>query len=136
MDVEVLIKTIIDCAYEVRKHLQQGFDEKVYKNALYLEMTSRGLSVETEVPFEVKYKDMVVGQYRTDIIVEKSVILELKANNALCTANEVQLVNYLTALGIDCGLLINFGAEKLELKRKYRMFKPLPSKNMSLCHSV
>ena len=136
MDVEVLIKTIIDCAYEVRKHLQQGFDEKVYKNALYLEMTSRGLSVETEVPFEVKYKDVVVGQYRADIIVEKSVILELKANNALCTANEVQLVNYLTALGIDCGLLINFGAEKLELKRKYRMFKPLPSKNMSLCHSV
>ena len=136
MDVEVLIKTIIDCAYEVRKHLQQGFDEKVYKNALYLEMTSRGLSVETEVPFEVKYKDMVVGQYRTDIIVEKSVILELKANNALCTANEVQLVNYLTALGIDDGLLINFGAERLEVKRKYRMFKPHPSKNMSLCHSV
>lgn len=136
MDVEVLIKTIIDCAYEVRKHLQQGFDEKVYKNALYLEMTSRGLSVETEVPFEVKYKDVVVGQYRADIIVEKSVILELKANNALCTANEVQLVNYLTALGIDCGLLINFGAERLEVKRKYRMFKPHPSNNMSLCHSV
>ena len=124
MDVETLIKTIIDCAYEVRKHLQQGFEEKVYRNALCLEMTSRGLDVETEMPFEVKYKDTVVGQYRADIIVNKGAILELKANNALCAANEVQLVNYLTALGIDHGLLINFGAENLELKRKYRLYEP------------
>jgi GxxExxY protein len=127
MDIEVLIKEILDCAREVRKELKQGFEEKVYKNAMFLELKSRGLSVSTESSFNVRYKGVVVGDYRADIIVEDSVILELKANNALCAANEVQLVNYLNATGIENGLLINFGGDRLECKRKYRTYRPKTS---------
>jgi len=122
-----LIKEILDCAREVRKELKQGFEEKVYKNAMFLELKSRGLSVSTESSFNVRYKGVVVGDYRADIIVEDSVILELKANNALCAANEVQLVNYLNATGIENGLLINFGGDRLECKRKYRTYRPKTS---------
>ncbi len=127
MDIEVLIKEILDCAREVRKELKQGFEEKVYKNAMFLELKSRGLSVSTESSFNVRYKGVVVGDYRADMIVEDSVILELKANNALCAANEVQLVNYLNATGIENGLLINFGGDRLECKRKYRTYRPKTS---------
>jgi GxxExxY protein len=127
MDIEVLIKEILDCAREVRKELKQGFEEKVYKNAMFLELKSRDLSVSTESSFNVRYKGVVVGDYRADIIVEDSVILELKANNALCAANEVQLVNYLNATGIENGLLINFGGDRLECKRKYRTYRPKTS---------
>lgn len=94
---------------------------------MFLELKSRGLSVSTESSFNVRYKGVVVGDYRADIIVEDSVILELKANNALCAANEVQLVNYLNATGIENGLLINFGGDRLECKRKYRTYRPKTS---------
>lgn len=124
MDSDVLIKEILDCAKAVRKELKQGFEEKVYKNAMFLEMKSRGLQVNTEVPFDVTYKGTVVGSYRADMIVEDAVVVELKANNSLCAANEVQLVNYLHATGIEDGLLINFGGDRMECKRKYRTYRP------------
>ena len=69
------------------------------------------------------YNNVIVGEFRADIIVEDSVILELKAIQKLSTIHEAQLVNYLTATKIEHGLLINFGSEKLEVKRKYRIFK-------------
>ena len=124
MDVEVLIKEILDCAYEVRKELKQGFEEKVYKNAMFLEMKNRGLQVSTEVSFDVLYKGILVGQYRANMIVEDCVVVELKANQSLVPANEVQLVNYLNASKIENGLLINFGGDKLECKRKFRTYRP------------
>ena len=124
MDVEELIKIIIDCAFEVRKYLKQGFEEKLYKNAMFIEMKSRGLEVLTEVGYEVRYKGTLIGVYRSDMVVNGCVVLELKANNALVKANEVQLVNYLNAANIENGLLINFGGEKLEIRRKYRTFRP------------
>ena len=124
MDVEGLIKEILDCAYEVRNELKQGFEEKVYKNAMFLEMKSRGMNVSTEVSYEVFYKGAPVGVYRADMIVEDCVVLELKANQILIPANEVQLVNYLNAAHIENGLLINFGGDKLECKRKFRTYRP------------
>ncbi len=123
VEVEETIKTIIDCAYHVRGQLKQGFEEKIYKNAMFIEMKKRGLDVKTEVPINVFYDDTIVGQYRADIIVNDNVIVELKANQSLCAANEVQLVNYLNALRIDNGLLINFGGETLQCKRKYRQYR-------------
>ena len=110
---------------EVRSHLTPGFEEKVYQNAMFYEMTERGLSVETEVSFQVKYKGHVVGTYRADILVEGCVIVELKATAALLPINEVQLVNYLTATGIDYGLLINFGSDKIEIRRRKRLYNKL-----------
>ena len=124
MDVEKLIKEILDSAREVRKELKQGFEEKVYKNALFLELKDRGLSVMTEVEYYVRYKNRIVGQYKADMVVDDSVVVELKANNSLCAANEVQLVNYLNASGIEDGLLINFGGDRLEVKRKFRTYRP------------
>ncbi|MBR5653351.1 MAG: GxxExxY protein [Prevotella sp.] len=124
MDVEKLIKEILDSAREVRKELKQGFEEKVYKNALFLELKDRGLSVMTEVEYDVRYKNRIVGQYKADMVVDDSVVVELKANNSLCAANEVQLVNYLNASGIEDGLLINFGGDRLEVKRKFRTYRP------------
>ena len=125
MEKEVLIETIKACAKEVRKYLTPGFEEKVYKNAMYLELKMNGLDVKTEVPIQVMYKGMEVGSYRADMIVEDRVIVELKAVNALTTMHDVQLVNYLTATGIDDGLLINFGSEKIQINRKYRDYNQL-----------
>ena len=122
MDIEELIKVIINIAYEVRSHLVAGYLETVYKKALLIELGEAGLEVEDEVELPVLYKGHVIGDFRADIIVEGSVIIELKAVAHLLPAHEIQLVNYLTIAKKDNGLLINFGAaERLEIKRKYRV---------------
>lgn len=122
MTTKELIDEIADCAVAVRKQLPFGLEEKIYKNAMYIEMKKRDLTVETEKPIHVYYDDVCVGDYRIDILVEGKVILELKAVNALAIIHSVQLVNYLTITGIDNGLLINFGAEKLEIIPKSRLY--------------
>ena len=124
MDIEQVIKVILSCAHEVRQELQQGFEERVYKNIMFLEMKSRGPNVSVESIYEVTYKGTPVGIYRADMVVNDCVVLELKANNTLVKANELQLVNYPNASKIEDGLLINFGGEKLEIKRKYRTYRP------------
>ena len=123
MDIEELISTIIECAYNVRLQLGPGFLESVYKNALILELGKNDIACESEYPINVMYDDVVVGEFRADLIVEKKVIIELKAVSNIVAAHEVQLVNYLSATYIDNGLLINFGASKLEVKRKYRIYR-------------
>lgn len=120
-----LITEIIECAKRIRRQLGPGFLEKVYKNAMVVELRKLKLNFETEKLIQVLYDGIVVGEYRTDIIVEGKLILELKATQDLSIANEVQLVNYLTSTGIDDGLLINFGSDKLLFKRKYRIYRKL-----------
>ncbi|MBF1408093.1 MAG: GxxExxY protein [Prevotella histicola] len=125
MSIEELIKLVINKTYEVRSHLVVGYLESVYKKALLIELREAGLEVEDEVELPVLYKGHVIGDFRADIIVEGSVIIELKAVAHLLPAHEIQLVNYLTIAKIDNGLLINFGAaERLEIKRKYRVYTP------------
>ena len=120
-----LITEIIECAKRIRRQLGPGFLEKVYKNAMVVELRKLKLNFETEKLIQVLYDGIVVGEYRTDIIVEGKLILELKATQDLSIANEVQLVNYLTSTQIDDGLLINFGSDKLLFKRKYRIYRKL-----------
>jgi len=120
-----LITEVIECAKRIRRQLGPGFLEKVYKNAMVVELRKLKLNFETEKLIQVLYDGIVVGEYRTDIIVEGRLILELKATQDLTIANEVQLVNYLTSTGIDDGLLINFGSDKLQFKRKYRLYRRL-----------
>ena len=120
-----LITEIIECAKRIRRQLGLGFLEKVYKNAMVVELRKLKLNFETEKLIQVLYDGIVVGEYRTDIIVEGKLILELKATQDLSIANEVQLVNYLTSTQIDDGLLINFGSDKLLFKRKYRIYRKL-----------
>ena len=108
---------IIHAAYTVHNILKFGFLESVYQKALKKELVSMGLKCECEKPLDVYYKGEIVGHFVTDILVEDSVIIELKAVKALKDEHEWQLVNYLTATGLEVGLLINFG-HNLEVKRK------------------
>ena len=123
MEFEELVQTVIQCAYNVRLQLSSGYLEMVYQNALLIELDKHGIFAETEVAVPVYYDDVVVGEYKADIIVEGKIIIELKAIQNLLPIHEAQLVNYLTATRIDCGLLINFGGDRLVIKRKYRTFK-------------
>ena len=113
-------KRIIGAAMKVHSGLGPGFLETVYRRALAHELRKAGLKAICEYPTAVRYDGIDVGEFVADILVEDSVILEIKANLALVTANEVQLVNYLTATGIETGLLLNFGAESLQFRRKFR----------------
>lgn len=123
MEIESLIKTIIQCAYNVRTHLAAGFLESVYQKALMIELKEKGIHADTEMPINVYYKNEIVGEFRADIIVKGEIIIELKAVQHLLPIHETQLVNYLTATNTDHGLLINFGGERIEIKRKFREYK-------------
>ena len=109
---------------QVHSTLGPGFLEMVYQRALARELAKTGLHIEAQRSVSVTYDGVVIGEFCADFVVEGTVLLELKANQSLIPANEAQLVNYLTATGIDVGLLLNFGAPRLEFKRKTRCFTP------------
>ena len=123
MDIDKLTHIIIGCAFRVHNTLGAGFLEKVYENALRIELELAGLRVEQQVKIRVLYHGQPVGEYEADLLVEGCIILELKAVRTLASEHEVQLVNYLTATEMDYGLLINFGPS-VEVKRKYRTYRP------------
>lgn len=108
---------IIKGFYSVYNTLGYGFLEKVYENALLIELRSLGLLVQKQVPIKVYFKEQQVGEYYADLIVENKVIVELKAAESLCEEHEFQLINYLKATEIEVGLLLNFG-KKPQFKRK------------------
>lgn len=114
---EKLTYQIRGAVFEVYRQLGHGFLEAVYQNALLYELNQLGLSVESEVPLLVTYKNQVVGEYRADLMVENKVLLELKAQAVLHSTADAQLVNYLKATGIKIGLLINFTHPKATIKR-------------------
>ena len=103
--------------YEVNKVLGSGFLEKVYENALLIELRERGLEAENQVSIKVNYKSEIVGEYLADIIVNSLVILEIKAIETLQKVHEAQLLNYLNATGYKIGLLVNFTHPKAVIKR-------------------
>jgi len=111
---------IIGLAMKVHSILGPGFLESVYQNALAYEMTRAGITFKTHVPLKVNYEGVIVGIFEADMLAEDSLIIENKAIQALAIAHEVQTVNYLTATGINEGLLLNFGSEKLQFKKKFR----------------
>lgn len=124
MEHAELTERIIGCAMAVHSTLGPGFLESVYQNALAHELRKKGLFVELEKPITVTYDGVVVGDSCCDMLVASRVLLEIKAVQSLNAAHEVQTVNYLTATGIDVGLLLNFGAQRLEFKRKHRVYRP------------
>jgi len=111
---------VIGCAMEVHRQLGYGFNEKVYKNALAIELKEKGFEIEVEKKIKVYYKATVVGDFAADIMVENELILELKAVKSLNPAHEAQLVNYLKATNTANGLLINFGSSSLQFKKKFK----------------
>ena len=123
MEHERLTETVIGCAFAVHRTLGPGFLESVYCNALAHSLRKAGLHVECEHAVKVVYDGVLVGNFFADLLVNDLLLIELKAIRALAIPHEVQLVNYLTATGIEIGLLINFGAERLEFKRKTRTYR-------------
>jgi GxxExxY protein len=106
-----LSQKVIGAFYTVYKTLGYGFLEKVYENALAYELTLLEIEFKTQVPIEVYYKSQKVGIYIADLLIEDSIILELKAAESLCPEHEYQLINDLKATSIEVGLLLNFGKE-------------------------
>ena len=118
-----LVKMIVGAAFEVRKRLAQGYLESTYENAMMVELKMQGLEVANQVPMRVDYKGVEVGVFRADLLVEKRVIVEIKAVSQLNKIHEMQLVNYLQTTHIDNGVLVNFGGDEFEVKRKFRIRK-------------
>ena len=117
MDINDVTYAINGAVFEVNRVLGPGFLEKVYENALLVELRKRGLKAESQVPVKVSYKENAVGDYIADILVEKMVIVEIKTVEKLDKIHEAQLLNYLKATGIQVGILVNFRHPKAQIKR-------------------
>jgi GxxExxY protein len=112
-----ITEEIISAYYYVYNELGYGFLEKVYENAMLIELKSRGFKVESQKIIKVYFKDTIVGEYFADIVVNDKIIIELKSCESLASEHEVQLFNYLKATEIEVGLLFNFG-KRAAFKRK------------------
>lgn len=112
-----LTEEVIRCFYEVYNTLGSGFLEKVYENALVVELKGSGVVVRQQESIEVLYKKSVVGQYVCDLLVDNKVIVEIKAVRFMQAEHEAQILNYLKATGVEVGLLLNFG-QKPEVRRR------------------
>ncbi len=112
-----LTEKIIKVFYDVYNQLGYGFLEKVYVNAMLIELKKAGISAKAEHPIKVFYNTEVIGEYFADLLIEENVIVEIKAIKCLAEEHIAQLLNYLKATEIEVGLLLNFGI-KPEIKRK------------------
>ncbi len=110
-------EAIIGAAFEVHNALGYGFLEKVYQRALQVELIGRGLRAGLEKRVAVSYKGVIVGEYAADLLVNESVIVELKVAPSYVSADEAELLNELKATGLPVGLLLNFGRAKVQFKR-------------------
>ena len=114
-----LTKEIISASMEVHRELGSGFLEYVYEEALCYELNLREISFERQKELDIYYKDLLIPRkYKPDLIVENKVIVEIKATSGLTEVEEAQLLNYLKATKMRLGLLLNFGAKSLEVKRR------------------
>ena len=113
----VLTERVIGCAYRVKTALGHGFVEKVYENALAHELSKTDLHIERQYRMTVHYDGVSVGEFAADFMVNDSLIVEIKAVATLDKAHRAQCLNYLKASGRKLGLLINFGAPEIEIRR-------------------
>jgi len=121
-ELDGITEKIIGCAYTVGNELGSGFLEKVYENALAHELQKAGFSVRQQQDIQVVYDGVLVGEFAADLLVEESVLVELKAAKALDDAHMAQCLNYLKATGLQVCLLINFGGPRVQIKRVVRGF--------------
>lgn len=120
MEYRELTEKIIGCAYRVYNRMGFGFLESVYEKCMLIELKKAGLNPDSQKSIKVYYDDEIVGDFVADIIVDDTIILELKSVRRVVRAHEVQLVNYLVATGKPIGLLLNFSERKIEVKRKVK----------------
>lgn len=117
MDDKQITEKIIGSALKVSNTLGIGFLEKVYENALVVELRRSKILFEQQKMLTVHYEGETVGEYIADLIVEKEIIIELKAAKAIDNIHQAQLINYLRATGLHIGLILNFGTPRLGIKR-------------------
>jgi GxxExxY protein len=112
-----LTQRVIGCAFQVSNTLGVGFLERVYENSLALELSKAGLLVAQQHPIAVKYDGMIVGEYVADLLVEGTLLVELKSVKAITDVHAAQCMNYLRATGLPLCLLLNFGTPRVEIRR-------------------
>jgi GxxExxY protein len=120
MQYEEITEKIIGCAYRVYNNMGYGFLESVYERCLLIEFKKVDLKYDEQIAIRVYYDNEPVGEFIADLLVENTVIVELKSVRRIVIAHEIQLVNYLVATKKDVGLLLNFGETKVQVKRKVR----------------
>lgn len=120
--IRTLTEKVIRAAYTVHNALGPGFLEKVYENAMLIELREAGLRAESQYPVQVYYKGKLIGDYYADLFVENVLIVELKAVERQSVTHEVQLVNYLSGTNTEHGLLINFGSS-VTIRHKYKTYR-------------
>lgn len=121
-DLDKLTERIIGCAFKVSNTLGIGFFEKVYENAFVHELRKDGLNIQQQFQIKVVYDNIIVGEFYADLLVEDTILIELKAVSALDSNHVAQSLNYLRASGFKVCLLINFGTPKIQI----RNLKPSP----------
>ena len=129
MVYEELTGKILEACFEVSKELGIGFVESVYEKALMVALKQKGLQVENQVPLQVKFRGVVVGQFYADLLIEGKVLVELKAVSNFVNEHFAQIINYLKAIEIEVGLIVNFGSPKIQYRRFNNRF--LPEKNLA-----
>ncbi len=117
MEINEITYAVNGAIYEVNRELGHGFLEKVYENALIVELKRKSLKAANQVPINIYYKNEIVGEYFADLVVEDRVIVEIKCVESLAKVHEAQILNYLKATGFSVGLLVNFTYPKAEIKR-------------------
>jgi GxxExxY protein len=128
-----LTEKVIGCAINLHRILGPGFLENIYHQALAHELGKAEIPYVNEARMQVIYDGIVLGNYLADFLIEKRLVVEIKAVEVISKTHEVQLVNYLNAIKFDVGLVINFGAQKVQVKRKYREYSA-KEKSISLLH--
>lgn len=121
------MKTFIGCAMRIHTVSGTGFLESVYHRAMEHELRKEGIEFESEYPLKVYYDSQLVGRFSADLFAENCLLVELKAVLELNDSHSAQLVNYLSATQTDDGLLINYGCNRLDYKRKFRTYRPSSS---------
>jgi len=114
---EELTGRVLKCAFRVQNTLGAGFLEKVYENAMLVALEKEGLQATPQVPLRVHYEGVLVGEFVADLIVERAVLVEVKATETNSPVHVAQVLNYLKATGLPVGLLINFGKPRLYYRR-------------------
>ena len=122
-DISRLTQIVIGCAFNVYNTLGFGFLESVYEKSMLIELQKHTIKATAQSPIKVYYDSQMVGDFFADILIEDQLIIELKSVTQLNKMHEMQLVNYLNATGIEDGLLINFGPQKTEVKRKFKTYE-------------
>jgi GxxExxY protein len=127
MKLGEITEQILNACFEVSNELGHGFLESVYERSLLIALRNKGLAAENQVPLQVRFRQQTVGEFFADLVVEKKVVLELKAVKSLAPEHMAQVLNNLKATGMGVGLLVNFGSPKLEYRRFENRFLEVDS---------